>query len=174
MRGLFIGRFQPFHNGHKAVCEYISREADELIIGIGSSQLSHEINHPFTSGERILMITRALSSLSIPVYVIPIPDVHQNAIWVAHIQSIVPPFDRVYSSNPLVVRLFEESGVPVTSPPLRGRDLLSGTKIRHCMVEGRKWEEYVPPQIAEEIHRIDGVKRMQDISKSDVYNLLHK
>ncbi|HJJ33958.1 MAG TPA: adenylyltransferase/cytidyltransferase family protein, partial [Methanocorpusculum sp.] len=58
MRGLYIGRFQPFHNGHKAVAEYIAEEADELIVGIGSPQISHEPQHHFTAGERILMITR--------------------------------------------------------------------------------------------------------------------
>ena len=47
-RGLYVGRFQPFHNGHKAVIDLLCNEVDELIIGIGSAQMSHDIRHPFT------------------------------------------------------------------------------------------------------------------------------
>ncbi|HJJ31413.1 MAG TPA: nicotinamide-nucleotide adenylyltransferase [Methanocorpusculum sp.] len=167
MRGLYIGRFQPFHNGHKAAVEYISSEVDELIIGIGSSQLSHEQMHPFTAGERVLMITRALSHLKIPLYVLPIPDVHRNAIWVSHVLSMVPQFDVVYSSNPLVIRLFREAGIEVRSPPMYKRSTLSGTHIRELMVQGGNWEEYVPKETADVIKSVNGVLRLLDISKND-------
>ena len=167
MRGLYIGRFQPFHNGHKAAVEYISSEVDELIIGIGSSQLSHELMHPFTAGERVLMITRALSHLGIPLYVLPIPDVHRNAIWVSHVLSMIPQFDVVYSSNPLVIRLFREAGIEVRSPPMYKRSTLSGTHIRELMVSGGGWEEYVPAETADVIKSVNGVLRLQDISKND-------
>lgn len=167
MRGLYIGRFQPFHNGHKAAVEYISSEVDELIIGIGSSQLSHEVLHPFTAGERVLMITRALSHLNIPLYVLPIPDVHRNAIWVSHVCSMVPQFDVVYSSNPQVIRLFREAGIEVRSPPMYERSTLSGTHIRKLLLSGGNWEEFVPEETAEIIKSVDGVSRIIDISKND-------
>jgi len=114
-RGFYIGRFQPYHNGHHEVLERIAEEVDEIIIGIGSAQLSHQVSNPFTAGERVLMITRALESLGCPYYVIPIEDVQRNALWVAHVRSMTPPFDLCYSSNPLVVRLFTEAGVKVQS-----------------------------------------------------------
>lgn len=41
MRGLFPGRFQPFHRGHRRFVERIAEEADEVIVGIGSVQASH-------------------------------------------------------------------------------------------------------------------------------------
>ena len=167
MRGLYIGRFQPFHNGHKAAVEYISSEVDELIIGIGSSQLSHEVLHPFTAGERVLMITRALSHLNIPLYVLPIPDVHRNAIWVSHVLSMVPQFDVVYSSNPQVLRLFREAGIEVRSPPMYERSTLSGTHIRKLLLSGGGWEDFVPEETAEIIKSVDGVSRIMDISKND-------
>jgi len=113
IRGLYIGRFQPYHNGHQYILEKIARRVDEIIVGIGSAQLSHEPSNPFTAGERLLMITRALASIRTPVYVIPIEDLHRNALWVAHVRSMAPRFDIVFSSNPLVVRLFEEEGIKV-------------------------------------------------------------
>jgi len=166
MKGLYIGRFQPFHNGHKAVCEYIANEVDELIIGIGSSQLSHEPDHPFTADERNLMITRALEDLKIPFTVVPISDVHSDAIWVSHVCSIVPSFDIVYSTNPLVMRLFTEACFEVRTPPMFERTLLSGTHIRKCMVDGKGWEDYVPVGTAQVIREIDGVSREQKVSNA--------
>ena len=166
-RGLYVGRFQPYHYGHHSVIERISREVDELIIGIGSAEISHDLRHPFTAGERVLMITRALEDVGIPVYVIPLEDVKRNALWVAHVRSMVPPFDIVYTSNPLVIELFREAGVCVMSPPLYQRDFLSGTTIRTRMMSGETWEEFVPPKVAQVIREIHGVERMQQIAKTD-------
>ena len=80
-RGLYVGRFQPYHNGHNSVIERIADEVDELIIGIGSAEISHDLRHPFTAGERVLMISRALKNIRIPVYIIPLEDVKRNALW---------------------------------------------------------------------------------------------
>ena len=59
-RGLLIGRMQPVHNGHIDIIKETLKEVDELIIGIGSAQLSHTLKDPFTAGERLLMLTHAL------------------------------------------------------------------------------------------------------------------
>ncbi|HJJ35617.1 MAG TPA: nicotinamide-nucleotide adenylyltransferase [Methanocorpusculum sp.] len=166
MIGLYIGRFQPFHNGHKAVCEYIANEVDELIVGIGSSQLSHEPDHPFTAEERNLMITRALPDLRIPFRIVLIPDVHSDELWVSHVCSLVPSFDVVYSTNPLVMHLFAEAGFEVRAPPMFERGHLSGTYIRKCMVEGKSWESFVPAETATVIREIDGESRVQSVSGS--------
>ena len=166
-RGLYVGRFQPFHNGHKAVIDLLCDEVDELIIGIGSAQMSHDIRHPFTAGERVLMIQRVLADAKIPVYIIPLEDIKRNALWVAHVVSMVPPFDVVYTSNPLVIRLFTEAGFSVESPPMYQRQELSGTAIRQKMLEGGDWKQYVPEAAALVIESVGGVARIRDISRTD-------
>ncbi len=55
LTALLIGRFQPFHNGHLEVVKTISKKCDRMIIGIGSAQLSHTFENPFTAGERHLI-----------------------------------------------------------------------------------------------------------------------
>ena len=45
--GLFIGRFQPFHNGHLQDIKNALKEVDELIIAIGSSQHFNTKENPF-------------------------------------------------------------------------------------------------------------------------------
>jgi nicotinamide-nucleotide adenylyltransferase len=166
-RGFYIGRFQPYHNGHHAVLERIAQFVDEIIIGVGSAQLSHTPENPFTSGERVLMITRALASLGCPFYVIPIEDVQRNALWAAHVRSMTPPFDTCYSSNPLVVRLFHEAGVEVQSPAMYERDRHSGTEIRRRILNGEPWEDLVPHEVVAVIREIDGVERLRVISRDD-------
>jgi nicotinamide-nucleotide adenylyltransferase len=166
-RGFYIGRFQPYHNGHQSVLEHIADEVDEIIIGVGSAQLSHTIENPFTSGERVLMITRSLATVGCPFYVIPIEDIKRNALWVAHVQSMTPPFDLCYSSNPLVVRLFSEAGVKVQSPSMYERDTHSGTEIRRRMLNNTTWKNLVPPAVTQVIREIDGVARFRQIAQDD-------
>jgi nicotinamide-nucleotide adenylyltransferase len=166
-RAFYIGRFQPYHTGHQTVLEHIAGEADEIVIGVGTAQLSHELENPFTSGERVLMITTALDGLGCPFYVIPIEDIRRNALWVAHVRAMTPPFDIVYSSNPLVVRLFRESGIPVNSPAMYERATHSGTEIRRRMLSGELWESLVPPRVVRVIREIDGVERLREIARED-------
>lgn len=166
-RGLYIGRFQPYHNGHHSVLKRISEYVDEIIIGIGSAQLSHEPDNPFTSGERIMMITQSLDELPCPFYVIPIEDIQRNALWVAHVRSISPPFSRVFSSNPLVVQLFAEQGISVESPDMYERQSHSGTEIRRRMLAGENWQDLVPKAVVDVVEEINGVERLTRISGSD-------
>jgi nicotinamide-nucleotide adenylyltransferase len=166
-RAFYIGRFQPYHNGHQSVLEMIARKEDEIVIGVGSAQLSHEPENPFTAGERVLMIHAALQNLECPIYVIPIEDIRRNALWVAHVRSMAPPFDHIYSSNPLVMRLFGEEGLAVQSPAMYERDTHSGTEIRRRMILGEPWEYLVPPAAAQVIREIDGVERIRQITRKD-------
>ncbi len=167
MRGFYIGRFQPFHNGHQLVLEQISHWVDEIIIGVGSAQFSHTLANPFTAGERVLMITRSLNDLDCPFYVIPIEDVQRNALWVAQVRAMTPPFSKVYSSNPLVVQLFNEAGMEVLSPDMHERMTHSGTEIRRRMLNDEPWEHLVPEAVVNVIQEIRGVERLQQIARSD-------
>jgi nicotinamide-nucleotide adenylyltransferase len=166
-RGFYIGRFQPYHNGHQKVIDLLTNEVDEVIIGIGSAQLSHDAENPFTAGERVLMITRALKNLNKPFYVIPIEDIKRNALWVAHIISMTPPFDIVYTSNPLVIRLFKEAHIPVCSPALFERQTHSGTVIRQRLCCGQSWESLVPSPVVDVINEIDGISRIRELDRDD-------
>lgn len=167
MRGLYIGRFQPYHLGHQAVLEKISEDVDEIVIVIGSAQESHTPENPFTAGERIDMIYAALGALRGRCYVIPLQDVKRNAIWVDHLKSMVPRFDAAYSNNPLVIRLFVEAGVDVRKPPMYQRDIYSGTAIRRLMLSGGDWRGLLPKGVSHIIDEIGGVERLISISCSD-------
>ncbi len=170
MRAMIIGRWQPPHKGHIEVAKQILREVDELIVGIGSAQESHTLENPFTAGERVLMLTRALAAAGIDlsrVHLIPIPDVNNNAVWVSHVISLSPPFEIVYSGNPLVRRLFKEAGFKTKIQPMFKRKEYWGTEIRDRMIKGGRWEELVPKAVVEVMREIKAVERLRDLSKTD-------
>ena len=172
MRGLYIGRFQPYHLGHQAVIQKIAEEVDEIVIVIGSAQESHTLENPFTAGERMDMIYTALQDLRGRCYVIPLQDVKRNAVWVSHLKSMVPKFDVVYSNNPLVVQLFTEADIEVRKSPMYSRDVYSGTVIRKLMLEGGDWRALVPAPVATVVEEIGGVQRLMNVSRDDAELIL--
>ena len=166
-RGFYIGRFQPFHNGHRNVVENIAEEVDELVLGIGSAGDSHSRHDPFTAGERIMMITKSLVDSTLVTYAVPIEDLDRNSVWVSHVQSMSPDFDVAYSNNPLVIQLFSEAGVEVRQSPMFNRGVLEGTEVRERMIEDEDWEKLMPDAAVEVVEEIDGIERIQRVSDSD-------
>ena len=169
-RGIFVGRFQPFHLGHLRVVKGILKEVDELVIAVGSSQYSHEIDNPFTAGERISMIKQTLKEEGIlpRCWIIPVPDVHVHMMWVAQVVGYTPRFEVVYSNEPLTRRLFLEDGrFQVKSVPFYEREIFSATEIRKQILRGENWKELVPESVARFIEEIGGVRRLRDLTKTD-------
>ncbi|SDJ43021.1 nicotinamide-nucleotide adenylyltransferase [Halovenus aranensis] len=166
-RGLVIGRFQPFHDGHAQLVAEIVDEVEELVFGIGSAGDSHTVRNPFTAGERIMMATKSIEAMDIDttVYTVPIEDLNRNAVWVSHVESMAPRFDIAFSNNPLVVRLFTEAGVEVRQTPMYNRDVLKGSELRERMVEGGEWESHVPDAVVDVLDEIDGIQRIQAVSR---------
>ena len=169
-RGVFVGRFQPFHKGHLEVIKKIVKGVDELVIIVGSSQYSHKLDNPFTAGERITMIRNALEETEIQlqrIWIIPVPDVHQHALWVSQIVGYTPKFDLVYSNEPLTSRLFTEAGFKVKTLPFIKREIYLATEIRKRMLAGENWKELVPKSVAQFIEKIGGDTRLRELNKSD-------
>ena len=174
VRGILIGRMQPVHNGHMEVIKQILSEVDEIIIGIGSAQLSHELKDPFTAGERVVMINQALADSGVDpsrYYIIPMQDINFNAIWVSHVKMLTPPFSIVYSGNPLVKQLFKEEGYEVRQPPLYDRLHLSGSEVRRRILNSENWKELVPKATSDLLAEIDGVERLKNLSVKEVSDL---
>ncbi|AGB36505.1 nicotinamide-nucleotide adenylyltransferase [Natronococcus occultus] len=167
MRGFYIGRFQPFHNGHRNMVAQIAEDVDELVLGIGSADDSHSVRNPFTAGERIMMITKSLVDTDLVTYAVPIEDLDRNSVWVSHVRSMSPHFDVAYSNNPLVIQLFREADFEVRQSPMFNRDVLEGTEVRERMINGGDWESLVPEAVVEVIEEIDGIERIQMVSGSD-------
>lgn len=88
----FIGRFQPFHNGHKAVVDTALRRAKKVAIIIGSDQQARSARNPFTTKERIEMISAVYPDEVAAHRIFFCPQVdhtYNMARWTAGVQSSV-------------------------------------------------------------------------------------
>lgn len=88
---VFIGRFQPVHNGHMAVINDGLRCADQLIILCGSAHQPRSTRNPWTVEEREAMIRGAISAPENKrVHIVPLMDiVYNDESWVRNIQATV-------------------------------------------------------------------------------------
>lgn len=170
-RALYLGRFQPIHNGHLWAINYAMKSCDELVIAVGSAQKSHEMYDPFTAGERLHMIRLGLREAKVDserVAVIPIPDTWEShSLWVSRVKSYCDNFDAVFSNQPLVIRLFREAGFRIERIPLYKRNALSGTELRRRMLKGENWEDYVPRSVAKFIRDRRLVERVRELAGQD-------
>jgi nicotinamide-nucleotide adenylyltransferase len=178
-RGILVGRFQPFHLGHLSAVRESSKDVDELIMVVGSSQRSHEFRNPFTAGERIEMIRETLAAEreidEHKIILIPVPDTDVHYLWTYQVDLLVPRYDMVYTNDPFTEYLFTERGVKVAQPRLRKRRELSGTQIRRRMVIDKDWHSLVSTRTAEFISAINGVKRIKSLfQRSDLNPSIYK
>lgn len=57
---VYIGRFQPIHNAHLETISKALDKADKLLLFVGTDQRPTNIKNPFTTSERIEIITKAI------------------------------------------------------------------------------------------------------------------
>ena len=158
-RGLFIGRFQPFHLGHLKDIQNALEEVGEIIIGLGSSNEENTKENPFTVKERVEMINIALTANNIKKYIVfTIPDLHDDAKWVKHIETVVPKFDVVYTGNEWTEKCFEGKHEVKRVKMLKG---VSSTTIRSRIIKNQNWQKLVPEEIVNYLSKIKGVERIK-------------
>jgi nicotinamide-nucleotide adenylyltransferase len=166
IRALYVGRFQPFHLGHLLVIKHILSQADNIIIGIGSSEDNYQLDNPFTAGERFEMIERSLLKEGISkdkYYIIPMRNINNYALWVAHISLLLPKYDIVYTGSPVIKSLFTQHG-KYKVVDIKKELLISGTAIRKKIIkEDNSWEKDVPEEVVRKIKEISGEYRIRHV-----------
>ncbi|MCR4368574.1 MAG: nicotinamide-nucleotide adenylyltransferase [archaeon] len=168
-RGLFVGRFQPYHNGHHNAILNALKKVDEIVIVIGSSKESFQMENPFTAGERLEMISLALreSKIFSKCYIVPVSDIKEYALWTQRIKSYSPRFDVVFTNNPLVRELFEADGHKVEKLVSNKKDLNS-TGIRAKILAGKALKGDVPKSVEKFLKEIKAKKRIESILADEV------
>ncbi len=145
---LFIGRFQPFHNGHLLVLGGMVKVSGKVIIAIGSSSESGTDLNPYTAQERKEMMQRALQAKDlIPMYdinFVEVPDQEDDAKWVEHVLQIAGPVDILWTGNEHTKQCFEGK---VEIQNIKEVPGISGTKIRELIKAGGDWQEKVPAEV---------------------------
>ncbi len=88
---IYIGRFQPFHQGHLTLVEQALTQAKKLVILCGSAQQPRSINNPWSVSEREAMIRSALpKDVQERVVVCGISDrMYNDQKWVGDVQDTI-------------------------------------------------------------------------------------
>jgi len=87
---VFIGRFEPFHNGHAAVARHALGRAKKLIFLVGSADTPRTIKNPWTVAERAVMIQSALEGAADRLIIRPLRDhLYNESLWIANVQRSV-------------------------------------------------------------------------------------
>ncbi|MBP7661761.1 MAG: bifunctional nicotinamide-nucleotide adenylyltransferase/Nudix hydroxylase [Burkholderiaceae bacterium] len=79
---VLIGRFQPFHHGHMALLERALREADRVVVVLGSAMQARSPKNPFTWEERAAMVRGAAGDQAHRLHFLPMRDYYDDARWV--------------------------------------------------------------------------------------------
>lgn len=89
--GVFIGRFQPFHNAHLETVHYALERVKELVIVIGSCYAARTVKNPWTGVEREEMIRDCLTSAeNARVKFVHSRDyLYNDNLWIAAIQGAI-------------------------------------------------------------------------------------
>jgi len=170
MRGLMMGRFQPFHLGHLDLVRQILKECDEVVIAVTSSQFNYLEKDPFTAGERIEMIHNSLKESDMDLtrcIILSLENQFNISTWSSYLKSMLPHFDKVYSGNDYVKMLLADSNIEVIRPTFLDREQFNATKIRAMIISDEEWEKIVPTAVSEYIKKINGKNRLKIINKSD-------
>lgn len=158
---LFIGRFQPFHNGHYNALETALHEYDRVVVGIGSAQASHTFRNPLSVDEREQMLRNCFPDVPIERF----EDQESNEQWTDNVEERVE-FDTIISGNSLVRELLGDCGYNVEDPDYLKPEQYSGTYIRNQIADGADWEHLVPDCSLEVLQKLGFVNRIQEIQQN--------
>jgi adenylylsulfate kinase len=106
---LFIGRWQPFHNGHKYLIDEALAKGEDVCVAIRNTEISD--SNPFTADERAEMIQRVYGER---VKVIVIPDIKSINIGrnVGYDVNIVEPPHDIGKISGTNVRAGKDESIP--------------------------------------------------------------
>jgi nicotinamide-nucleotide adenylyltransferase len=168
---LFIGRFQPFHNGHLSVLKGMVKVCDKVVVGVGSATAGSTAENPFTARERREMIQRALQAEDIiprfDIELVDMPDETDDAAWAnACLARGGGSAASVWTGNAWTKKCFAAAGAKIQD--IREVPGISATEIRRRMLADEAWETLVPKDVADFIREIEGAQRVKTLARHTV------
>ena len=147
---LIVGRFQPFHKGHRHLILEGLQAADKLIIGIGSINQDNQDN-PLNFDQVKMLLKKffkqeELEDKLIGIY--GIPDFFNDKKWGDFVETELPPFNVIIGNNDWTNRILKSLGYPIIEVPFFKRELYEGRRIRDLFRTGKSWMSRVPKYLA--------------------------
>jgi len=162
---IFVGRFQPFHNGHLEAIKWILGQTGKITIAIGSMQEYNTLRHPLDFKERKAIIGAALKEAGIKNYkLFGLPDFYNDAAWTKKMLELTEiDADKavLVSLNGWSVASAKKLGVATAKHPVFC-DNLSATQVRQTIAAGFEWEKLVPAAVAGYLKDSGAIHRISD------------
>lgn len=165
-----VGRFRPLHLGSALMLEAICEQAEEVIIGVGSSN-RYNARNPFTAEEAKDMIDLHLkprfcnySFAFIPDYG-HIPEFRDGKKWAQETASKLGSLDAFVSGNNYAKQLLANHYTvvdPLEIIPKGKQNTLSSTIVRNVMATGGLWRPLLPEAIADYLEHSGLVERFRN------------
>lgn len=160
---VFIGRFQPFHNGHLEIIREALKKAQNVIVAIGSSRAPRTIKNPWTFDERAEMILDALGDDSTRVSCTPLRDYFYNdQLWLSELHQKVRALTDGSDSIALVGQYSDESSYYLNMfpqwkfVPIHTSTRIHATEVRSRYFKGDDVSDFVPPEVQSHLVKYAG------------------
>lgn len=170
---VFIGRFQPFHNGHLEIVETALKKAKKVIIVIGSARSGRTIKNPWSYAERVGMISGCLTDYSDRIQFIGIRDYFYNdQLWLSELHQKVREIAGDSDSIALIGQYSDESSYYLNMfpqwdfVPTHTVNKVHATEIREQYFQGVYKYDNVPLYIRSIMQNL-----MSDVPIADFQNL---
>lgn len=172
---VFIGRFQPFHLGHKSVVDQALKRANHVIMLIGSANLPRSLRNPFTVTERTQMIKGAYPKDDADrIHCVGLDDaLYNDTRWLQYVQKCIKSVTGNLMANIGLIGHSKDSSsyylslfpnwASVSVPNFHN---LSATPIRDAFLMGATPTAERIPTSTQQV--------LNDFKQSDDYQTLHE
>lgn len=164
-----IGRFKPLHNGAILMLEAAFENANEVVIGIGSSN-KYNLRNPFTAKETKEMLSVYLTKrynnykiIEIPDFA-HIPEYKDGQKWCSYIKENFGELDAFITGNDYVAKLLKNYYKIIEPWHLIPKEKwipLRATGVRIEIARYGPWKSLVPAEVAEYLEKNNLVKRFR-------------
>jgi len=139
MTTVFLGRFQPLHNGHHHAIKTALDKHEDLKIVIGSADKSGTEKNPLTAEERKDIIKECFPK----VETLSLEDDESDKVWIEKLEELQP--ETVISGNERVRNIVEEfTDWNIEKPEMFHPEIYSGTEVRRRIKSDEEWRYLVP------------------------------
>ena len=166
MRGLVVGRFQPFHNGHLALIRHAIERCGSVVVAIGSANAKPGSRNPFTAAERRQMVEAVFprETAAGVLTCVEVPDLHDPPRYARHALQLTGPVDAVFGNDEATLVLFEREGLRVESPGLVDRSSFEASALRALIAaDDQAWRKSVPPAVVQLLLKWDAARRLRGL-----------
>lgn len=153
--GVVVGRFQPFHLGHKYLIEKALQKVDQLVVVVAATNLNDDDN-PYNAKKRIGFVKQFVKEEGLTdkiSKIVPLKNVPDDAVWLKNLLNLTGKVDVVIGDNEWVNGIFENANIPALRIGHYKRNTLEGTKIRKLMKDNKKWQSRVPQYLRKKLER---------------------